>query len=595
MVSRAIDKKKAHENLLARKKQPKLEKILLSQFEVLETIRPKSGRTTIYHLVKSKGSNKHFCCKVLNEDQAEVFDPLFANEASRLELSQHPGVVEFVKLGTELDKPYLMYEWALGESLGQKLERYLGKGFRADHVAWLIYQLAGTLEYMHSKGICHLDIKPANIIIDENDNVKLIDFGAARYAHEVSTHIEVSTLYSSPMYAETAQASPQDDVYSLAMLAGHLLLGETGKNDWHSALKSRKNKLNIPRHTWNLIKRVINNPRQHGLTPIRFAQQFAKLDIEAFVVAKNTAPLFVNMKNADLVLTQKSSSNLAALLTGNSHASLGLAGVLLFAILFVFTITLRHSSPDMTSKSRVLLPIQPAVSPSEIADFLALPPWQQSVMLTSTSQNREKDQAYWLAFNSQKDKQNRRYIDNKSDLSDLQDLDAQALASWLTSGDVQGVQNYLKSTWRKHQAKAYFYSDVIPEKILVKVIESAQSLAQKSFYSKAIEEIDTAISFFGETSQLNDLKRDYILKRSNYILTHIASGKQSFNPEKINLALTDLQKYSPERFEQIKRAVESKANDVLRQTFEKGATVKGVESIANGIKRFSDQHKDITA
>ena len=67
---------------------------------------------------------------------------MLTNEASRLEISQHPSVAGFIKVGHEFERPYLMYEWIEGESLAEKMERYSNKGFRHDHIAWLVYQLA---------------------------------------------------------------------------------------------------------------------------------------------------------------------------------------------------------------------------------------------------------------------------------------------------------------------------------------------------------------------------------------------------------------------------------------------------------------------
>ncbi len=72
---------------------------------------------------------KQICCKVVNEDAPEVANKMLANEANRLELSQHPSVADFIKFGNEFERPYLMYEWIQGESLAEKWNAILPKAF----------------------------------------------------------------------------------------------------------------------------------------------------------------------------------------------------------------------------------------------------------------------------------------------------------------------------------------------------------------------------------------------------------------------------------------------------------------------------------
>lgn len=448
LVSKAIDKKKANQRNLSKKQSPKLERVLLSQFEIIETIRPGNGRTTLYHLVKESEPEKHFCCKVPLEGASELACNMLVEEATRMELSQHPAVVDFIKLGTEFDRPYLMYQWAEGESLSQKLNRHQGKGFRADHIAWLIYQVAGALEYMHSKGICHLDIKPSNVILTEDDSVKLIDFGAARCARESSTDIELSPAYASPNYLKTTVADPQDDVYSLAMLAGHLFIGDSEQAAWKKLLLAKKRPSNIPRHTWSLLRSVIGRPRKHGLTPIRFAQQLSQLDLADFVLTRNTAPLFVTMKNADLVLTQRSPNRLFNIGKANTLTSAGMFSLAVALILTLFQHNAKSVEPD-SSPNTYLTSVDSRLSAPEIAEFLSQSPWKIETYLNLMQSGTYEQMVYEQAYNKQKDTLMQLYMQNKKTAQSYRQqsaavphLSEKQLSAWLISGDTKGVKNY---------------------------------------------------------------------------------------------------------------------------------------------------------
>ncbi len=127
---------------------------------------------------------------------------------------------------------------------------------------------------MHTRGVCHLDIKPSNIIVTESDYVKLIDFGAARYVGESNTYAEASMSYASPAFIKSGVAQPQDDVYSLALLTGHLFLGAAFGDAWTTQLQTKKTTRFNPNHVWKLIKDICQQPpRQHRYTATSFAQQ----------------------------------------------------------------------------------------------------------------------------------------------------------------------------------------------------------------------------------------------------------------------------------------------------------------------------------
>lgn len=301
LVTKAIEKKEQRKLDLELSRRPDFKKILFSQFDILDIITKPERDTVIYHLAKKDDPSKQLCCKTVSNANNKASTSLIVNEASKIEICQHPNIVSFIKTGSEFNTPYFMCEWIDGETLSSKIERYKEKGFRHDHIAWLVYQLAGALEYMHLNGVCHLDVKPSNIIISQDDSLKLIDFGAAQYIGEKNTVIEASLGYASPDYVKHGDGTPQDDVFSLAVMTYHLFVGTTSNASFIKDFKGSKRPKCIPKHVWSLITKVIFQPRNHGFSPITFAQTLGQIDIKH---EWGGVPIFKNLRNADLVLAQ---------------------------------------------------------------------------------------------------------------------------------------------------------------------------------------------------------------------------------------------------------------------------------------------------
>jgi len=150
------------------------------------------------------------------------------NIISRL---SHPNIVGILAIFEENNTAYLVMQYIEGESLKDKIER-LGK---IEEAAALKYtqQLCSALTEIHSKRILHLDIKPSNVLIDEDNNLQLIDFGISKQydetAHETSdTPLGMSAGYSPVEQYGTLKAfSPPTDIYAAGATLYKMLTGET--------------------------------------------------------------------------------------------------------------------------------------------------------------------------------------------------------------------------------------------------------------------------------------------------------------------------------------------------------------------------------
>lgn len=165
-------------------------------------------------------------------------------EAQILSEIHHPNVVNVLEVFKQNNTVYIVMEFISGLSLKQLVEQ---KGvFSEDKLKKIVYKIGQALDYIHGKNILHLDIKPSNILMDRNQNPKLIDFGISK-RYDLTDDQQTSTTLqaASKGYASIEQYdseamqvfSPRPDIYSLGATMYFLL---TGQVPTESILRSTK-------------------------------------------------------------------------------------------------------------------------------------------------------------------------------------------------------------------------------------------------------------------------------------------------------------------------------------------------------------------
>jgi serine/threonine protein kinase len=150
----------------------------------------------------------------------------FVQEARVVGQISHPSVIALHDMGIDepTQTPYLVMEYIKGQSLEKLLEK--GSIPHTKACAW-VAEVATALAVAHRKGVIHGDVKPANILIAEDDRLKLTDFGMARLASRDSKD---TPLLGSPAYwcPEQIVGKPQDarsDIFSLGVVLYELVTG----------------------------------------------------------------------------------------------------------------------------------------------------------------------------------------------------------------------------------------------------------------------------------------------------------------------------------------------------------------------------------
>ncbi len=170
---------------------------------------------------------------VFTRSKQPLFDKLrdkFLDEADKLNGLMHTGIVRVTDAFEENGTAYYVMDYIDGQSL-RDLVKKEGALSEVDALGY-IRQVAEALQYVHSKKMLHLDIKPANIMLDGNGKAILIDFGVSKQYDEESGENTSSLMGHSPGYAPVEQSNnsiskflPATDIYALGATLYHLLSG----------------------------------------------------------------------------------------------------------------------------------------------------------------------------------------------------------------------------------------------------------------------------------------------------------------------------------------------------------------------------------
>ncbi len=189
------------------------------------------GGMGVVYLATDESLDRPVALKVLRDDvvPSEEEQRRFQREIALTARLEHPGIVRLYEAGSADGTAYFTMEYVPGCSLDRLLEeRQLGP---AESLK-LMVPLCEAVEQAHRAGVLHRDIKPGNVLIDQDGNPKLTDFGLARtIAREDSQRITLSqTTLGTPAYMPPEQArgeidriDQRSDVYSLGALLYHLL------------------------------------------------------------------------------------------------------------------------------------------------------------------------------------------------------------------------------------------------------------------------------------------------------------------------------------------------------------------------------------
>lgn len=205
----------------------RVSRLLGDTYEIVALI-GSGGMGNVYFGRSNDNPSIEVAIKVLHPEfvNDEVLCARFLREAELLQKVRHPGIVAFYDASTDKGIAYYVMECVTGVTL----EDYIKKGnFPLEKIPDLIIKVCEALHAVHSVGIIHRDLKPANIMVTEDFDVKLTDFGIARPENSQLTHhneIVGSVCYIAPEIWIGEEPTPSLDLYSLGIVMYELLTGQ---------------------------------------------------------------------------------------------------------------------------------------------------------------------------------------------------------------------------------------------------------------------------------------------------------------------------------------------------------------------------------
>jgi eukaryotic-like serine/threonine-protein kinase len=192
----------------------------IGRFQVVQALG--SGNQGTVYLCQDDQLERQVAIKLLDK---ALQDGSFRDEARTMSKLQHPNIVSIYEAGEHRGTPYLVFEYAQGKLLSDTIQ---GDPLELPLALQIFEGLLEGMSQAHRAGIVHRDLKPSNIIISQDQQPKIMDFGIARLLSEAKgpdKQLIGTPRYLAPEYIQAGEVGPQADVFALGLILDEMLTG----------------------------------------------------------------------------------------------------------------------------------------------------------------------------------------------------------------------------------------------------------------------------------------------------------------------------------------------------------------------------------
>ena len=214
------------------------------------------GMANVY-LAYDRILRKNVAIKMLRYELSkdESFIKRFNREATQVTNLEHPNIVESYAIGEYKEQPFIVMEYIRGRTLKDYLREM--DPLTVEEIVYVMIQICQGVDQAHHQGIIHRDLKSQNIMIDDELNIKITDFGIALSSNEAdmtqTNTIMGSVHYLAPELARGSLATPASDIYALGILLYEFLTRTVpfkGESAVNIALQHMENEIPSVRDTF---------------------------------------------------------------------------------------------------------------------------------------------------------------------------------------------------------------------------------------------------------------------------------------------------------------------------------------------------------